>query len=86
MFLNIPDACQADVVNDLLMLKSHGRNRNAVRNQTASDTQRNIGTADVPYEVTSVVQGYSHHTERLQSITAMKEYRKLSFEVKRNCR
>ena len=74
VFLNIPDASQADVVNDLLMLKSNCRNRNAVR----------IETAGAPYEVTSVKQP-REPIEKFQSITAMKEYKKHSFEVNEYC-
>lgn len=83
--LRIPDASQVDVVNDLLLLKSHGGDKNAVRSQSAAETQRNIRTALVPYQVTSV-RDPSGHTQELQSITAMKLYQQRSFEVKKNRR
>ena len=81
MFLRTPDASQVDVVNDLLMLKSHGGDKNAMRSQSAAETNCNIGTAVTPYQVTSV-ESNSGLTDRLQSITAMKAYRTRSFEVK----
>ena len=76
---------QVDVFNDLLMLKSYGRDQNAVRSQSPAETQRNIGTALVPYQDTSVGAS-SGPTDEIQSITAMNVYKQHSFEVKENCR
>ena len=78
--LKIPDAYQVDVVNDLLMLKSHGEDKNAVRSQPVADTQRNIGTARAPYQVS--VDSSPVPCEFFQSITVMKAYEKYSFEVR----
>ena len=74
--LNVPDASHVDVINDLLILKSHSRDKNAVTSQPEADTRRNTGTAGTPYQFTS-----EEKCEQLQSITAMKEYKKHSFEV-----
>ena len=79
--LRIPNASQVDVVNDLGMLKSYGRDKNVVRSQSAAETQGNIGTALVPYQVTSAGAS-SGLAEEFQSITAMKVYKQQSFEVK----
>ena len=80
-FLKIPDASQVDVVNDLLMLKSHSGDKNVVRSHSVVETQRNIRTAPVPYQVTSVGDP-SGPTQKFQSITAMQVYKQHSFEVK----
>jgi len=83
--LRIPDASQIDVVNDLLMLKSHGGDKNALRSQSTTYTQPNIGTAGAPYRVNSVVEAFGT-TANFQSITSMEAYEKQSFEVKEYCR
>lgn len=80
VFLKTPDAAQVDVVNDLRMLKSHGGDKNAVRSQPAADTQQNIGTTGAPYQTS--VDDSSGPNVKLQSITAMKAYKKYSFEVR----
>ena len=80
VFLKTPDAAQVDVVNDLRMLKSHGGDKNAVRSQPAADTQQNIGTTGAPYQAS--VDDSSGPNVKLQSITAMKAYKKYSFEVR----
>ena len=85
VFLKIPNASQVDVVYDLLMLKSHCGDKNAVRSQSPAETQRKIGTALVPYQVTSV-GAPSSSTDEFQSITAMKVYKQQSFEVMENRR
>ena len=84
MSLRIPDASQVDVVNDLLMLKSHGGDKDAERSQSAANTQRNSGFAGARFQVTSV-EHPSGLIENLQSITAMKAYKEHSFEVKKCC-
>ena len=84
-FLRIPDASEVDVVNDLRMLKSHGGDKSAVRSQPAAKSQRKIGTAHVPTQVTSI-EYPSGPTEKLQSITAVEVYKQHSFEVKGNRR
>lgn len=81
--LRIPNASQVDVVNDLLMLKSLGGDKNPFRSQATAYTQPNIGTAGAPYQVTS---NSPNPTEKIQSITSMKAYEKHSFEVKECCR
>ena len=86
--LKIPDASQVDVINDLLMLKSHSGDKNAVNSQPEADTRRNIGTAGTQYQITSIAQP-RYLTEKfqdLQSITAMEEYKMHSFEVSKYCR
>lgn len=83
--LRIPDASQDDVVNDLLMLKSHSGDRNALRSQSTAYTQPNIGTARAPYQVTSGEEAFDT-TQYFQSITFMETYKKQSFEVKGSCR
>ena len=85
MSLRIPDASQIDVVNDLLMLKSHSGDKNALRSQSTAYTQPNIGTAGAPYQVTSVEEAFGT-TGNFQSITFMEAYKKQSFEVNRSCR
>lgn len=85
MSLRVPDASQADVINDLLMLKSHSGHKNVGKSQSAAETQRNIGTAGAPYQVTPLEDSYGA-TDNFQSITFMKAYKKFSFEVKRYCR
>lgn len=80
VFLKTPDAAQVDVVNDLRMLKSHGGDKNAVRSQPAADTQQNIGTTRALYQAS--VDDSSGPNVKLQSITAMKAYKKYSFEVR----
>jgi hypothetical protein len=79
--LRIPDASQIDVLNDLLMLKSHSGDKSALRSQSTVYTQPNIGTAGAPYQVTSVEEA-SGITENYQSITFMEAYEMQSFEVK----
>lgn len=86
VFLRIPDASQMDVVNDLLILKSHSGDKNAFRSPSTAYTQPNIGTAGVPYQVTSVQNDASRFTEDFKSITSMEAYQKQSFEVKETCR
>ncbi len=77
--LRLPNASQADVINDLLMLKGLGGDKNALRRQAPAHTQPDIGTARAPYQVT-----YSHdHGVNYQSITFMEAYEKHSFEVKK---
>lgn len=82
LFLMIPDASQVDVINDLLTLKSHGGDKNAIRSQSAADTQGKIGSAMAPYQVTC----WPSPNEEFQSITAIEIYIKHSFEVKEHCR
>ena len=77
--LRLPNASQADVISDLLMLKGLGGDKNALRRQAPAHTQSDIGTARAPYQVTS---DSLDHTVRCQSITFMKAYKKHSFEVK----
>lgn len=84
-FLRIPNASQEDVVNDLRMLKRQGGDKSAVRSQSPAETQRSIGTALVPYQVTSVGDP-SGPTQEIQSITAMKMYKQHSYEVKQKRR
>ena len=79
--LRTPDASQIDVVNDLLMLKSHSREKNALRSQSTAYTQPNIGTAGAPYQVSSVEEAFGT-TGNFQSTTSMEAYEKQSFEVK----
>jgi len=83
--LRIPDASQIDVLNDLLMLKSHSGDKNALRSQSTAYTQPNIGTAGAPYQVTSVEEA-SGITDNFQSITFMEAYKLQSFEVKGSSR
>jgi len=83
--LRTPDASQIDVINDLLMFKSHSRDKNASRSQSTAYTKPNIGTAGEPYQVTSVKEAFGT-TGNFQSITSMEVYAKQSFEVKEYCR
>ena len=85
MSLRTPDASQIDVVNDLLILKSHSGEKNALTSQSTAYTQRKIGTAGAPYQVTSV-EGAFGITGNFQSITSMEACEKQSFEVKEYCR
>ena len=85
MSLRIPDASQIDVLNDLLMLKSHSGDKNALRSQSTAYTQPNIGTAGATYQVTSVEEA-SGITDNFQSITFMEAYKLQSFEVKGSSR
>ena len=84
MALKIPDASQIDVVNDLLMLKSHSEGKNPLRSQSTAYAQPNIGRSGAPYQVTSVEDpGWSTSiTANFQSITFMEAYKNQSFEVK----
>ncbi len=82
--LKIPDASQLDVVNDLLMLKSHGGDNNTLGSKSIAHTEPNARTTDVPYRVTPVNQAPGI-TENLQSITCMEAYRTQSFEVQGSC-
>lgn len=68
-----------DVVSDLLMLKSHGRDKNVLRSEDTAYTQPNIGTARESYQVT--VES-PDPTQKLQSITFMEAYKHHSFEVR----
>lgn len=81
--LRTPDATQVDVVNDLLMLKSHSEDKNAWRSQSTAYTQPNIGTAGASYQVTSIKDDVDNGN--FQSITFMKAYQKHSFEVNEYC-
>lgn len=81
--LRTPDASQIDVVNDLLMLKSHSEDK--LRSRSTVYTQPNMGTAGVSDQVTSG-KGDLSTTEYFQSITFMKAYENQSFEVKGSCR
>ena len=83
--LKIPDASQVDVINDLLLLKSHSGDKNAVNSQPEADTRRNIGTAGTPYQITLVFD-LTEKFQEFQSINAMEEYKKYSFEVSEYCR
>ena len=83
--LRIPDASQIDVVNDLLVLKSNTREKNALRSQSTAYTQPNIGTAGAPYQVTLLEEAIGS-TVSFQGISFMKAYEKQSFEVNRSCR
>ena len=80
MSLRTPDASQIDVINDLLMLKSYSREKNALESQSTAYTQTNYGTAGAPYQATSVEET-SGTTVDFQSITFMEAYQKESFEV-----
>ena len=88
--LRIPDASQADVLDDLLMLKGHMEDKNASRSQSTSNTSSNagfkfgtsiLGTAGAPYQTTSI-ELPNGTTENYQSITFTKAYEKRSFEVR----
>lgn len=83
--LRTSDASQVDVVNDLLILKSHSGDKNALRSQSTAYAQPNIVSAGAPYQVTSVEEAFGT-TWKYQSITSMEEYRTQSFEVKEYCR
>ena len=83
--LRTPDASQKDVVNDLLMLKSHSEDKNALRSQYTAYTQPNIGTAGAPFQVTSA-EDFPRPTGSFQSFSAMEAYKEQSFEVKEYCR
>ncbi len=70
--LRLPNASQADVINDLLMLKDLGGDKNALSRQAPAHTQPDTGTARAPHQVTS----YSRdHTEKHQSIAFMEAYK-----------
>jgi len=79
--LKTPDASQIDVVNDLLMLKSHSGDKNASRSHSTAYTKPNIGTVSEPYQVTSIEEAFGT-TGKIHSITSMEAYAKQSFEVK----
>ena len=81
--LRVPDASQIDIIDDLLMLKSHSGDQNALRSEYTAYTQLNTGTASAPYQVTSVED--SACAGDFQSITAMEAYKKQSFEVMGSC-
>ena len=85
VFLKIPNTSQVDVVNDLRILKTHSGDKSTVRSRYPAETHGNIGTALVPYQVTSI-RDPSGPTQEIQSITAMKVYKQHSFEVKQNRR
>ncbi|KAL8930621.1 MAG: hypothetical protein Q9208_000492 [Pyrenodesmia sp. 3 TL-2023] len=76
--LKIPDACQEDVVHDLLMMKSQCR-EHALKHQDTGYTQKKTGTAAPPYQLTSVEEALNT-TSSFQSITCMQAYGKQSFE------
>lgn len=80
MSLKTPDACQQDIVNDLLLLKTQCREKNDLRHQDTGYTHKKIGTPGPPYQLTSVEEGFD--TISFQSITSMEAYQKQSFEVK----
>ena len=78
--LRTPNASQIDVVNDLLLLKSHTEDKNVLRSQSTACTQSKIGTASMPYQVT-----FLGTTEIFQHITVTERNQEQSFEVKRSC-
>ncbi|KAL8701070.1 MAG: hypothetical protein Q9201_005112 [Fulgogasparrea decipioides] len=77
--LKTPDASQMDIVNDLVMLKSHCGEKNALRSRDTGHTQKNVGTAGPSYQVTSIKEA-RNTTSTFQSITFMELYEKQSFE------
>ena len=80
MSLKIADASQIDVVNDLLMLKSHSGDKNALRSQPTAYTQSNNDTAGKPYQAT-LVRGFFFGTGGcFQTITSIEAHKKQSFE------
>ena len=90
--LRIPDASQADVIDDLLMLKGYMEDENASRSQSTPNTSRNVGlwfgtsssgTAGAPYQATPM-EPNNGTTDIFQSINCMKAYKNWSFEVREN--
>lgn len=80
MSLEISDVSQVDVVNDLLMLKSHCGEKNDLSSRYTGYTQANVGTARSPYQFTSVEEAYNT-TSDFQSTTSMEGTGKQLFEV-----
>ena len=78
--LRIPDASQADVLDDLLMLKSH--TANTPPNTGFKFGTSKLGTAGAPYQVTSIKLPDGTTTENFQSINFMNAYKEQSFEVR----
>ena len=86
--LQIPDASERNVIDDLLILKMHTENQKLLRNQsinqdlvTTVNDRSSWGTAVTPYRVTTEKQGGS--TQNYQSIAFMREYEGRSFEVRK---
>ena len=85
--LKVPDASQTDVINDLVMLKSHSEDKSILRSQSTANIQSNIGTIGTPYHATSAEDRFGNTvasvaTVDFQSITSMEAYIGQSFEVK----
>ncbi|KAL8763201.1 MAG: hypothetical protein Q9184_000918 [Pyrenodesmia sp. 2 TL-2023] len=76
--LKLPDACQEDVFNDLLMLKSQCPEENALNHRDTGYTQKRVGTAAPPYQPASVEEDLI--TPSSQSITSTEAYQKQSVE------
>ena len=79
--LRTPDASRIDIINDLLMLKSHSGDKTALRSQSTAYTQPNIKTAGMPFQVALIKDPFGT-IENFHSITSMQAYQKQSFEVK----
>ena len=88
--LRMPDASQADILDDLLMLKGHREDKHALRSQSTAKTPPNtgfkfgrsiLGDAGVPYQL-APVQLSNGTPEIFQSITSMEAYEVQPFEVK----
>ena len=88
--LKIQDASQADVLKDLLLLKSNAGNELArgtqftkrdIESVKLESSRIQIGTIGAPYQDTAIRLG-NGETEICKSITIMAAYQKQSFEVR----
>ena len=85
LVLELPDASQEDVVEDLLMLKNYNRDPITFRVQSTTDTQSSYEAPSAPY---LVCREHNVHnlSEHYQNITVVDIYQKQSFEVNKNNR
>ncbi|KAL9603458.1 MAG: hypothetical protein Q9219_001145 [cf. Caloplaca sp. 3 TL-2023] len=76
--LNLPDASQKDVVDDLNLLKGHCLKKVASKGRDTSTIQKNAQTVGPSYHATSEME--NGYTNIYHSITFMEAYKGLSFE------
>ena len=81
MSLRIPDISQADVLNDLKMLKSQNREKDALEHQPIGRLQPNNTEAYAPYQITSI-RDSDRTTAQVQNSTCQEAYQQQSFEVR----
>ena len=78
--LQIPDVSQQDVIRDLMLLKRCCTDDITHSDNGTSETQSDNDDTESPFEVTTSKD--VDVTDQMQSITAMKKYRAVSFEVR----